>query len=129
MYIQVYNNGTKSPVTNCEITLYSSYSNWNNYTNALCSGTTNDDGKILFYNLDNIEYYIYAYKSITQNRFLHNRQLTYIIPKLSTSYSIPTYAVYVAEYVNYKNGQKGYKIVDVKPIEENSNEIYAELQK
>ena len=50
-----------APIENCSVTLYETFSDWENYTNNVGSAYSDFNGQVYFRNLDTIEYYIDAY--------------------------------------------------------------------
>lgn len=114
--ILVLINGTDTPVIDAEVTLYETEDDWVNDTNPFLSGNTDDQGIIVFENLDPVDYWVYAYKeSTTPPDYFGNDNLGNIVGPLE-EYGYNEYTVYV-EFIYGKKGKKNSYII--KRIERN----------
>lgn len=65
--------GTEDPVSNCDVQLYGNENDWQNLTNPVSNVlTTSTNGIVFFSGLNPVEYYIDAYRSVTDTSYYSN---------------------------------------------------------
>ena len=108
--ILVMYDGSSDPVIDAEVTLYETENDWINDTNPYLWGNTDNNGIIIFENLDPVEYYVYAYKeaSTPPDYYGNDNQGNLVGPLIQ--YELNSYNVYV-EFIYGKNGKKNAYII------------------
>ncbi len=76
--VLVMYEGTADPVANCSVTLFASQSDWQNLSNPITSGTTDQTGRIVFSGLNPAKYYIDAYRFVNATSYYSNELLSYV---------------------------------------------------
>jgi len=76
--VLVMYEGTADPVANCSVTLFASQSDWQNLSNPITSGTTDQTGRIVFSGLNPAIYYIDAYRFVNATSYYSNELLSYV---------------------------------------------------
>ncbi len=103
LYIFIMHYGTDDPVSDCNVTIYGSEDDWQNFTNPIIEGNTNNEGNVIFTQLDTVIYYIDAYKGVDETHYYSNEQQGYITNQLVKD-EINEYNVYVELLIS--NGDK-----------------------
>ena len=112
--INVFIDGTITTVDACLMQLFTTQTDWDNYTNVVVSGNTDYNGQITFTDLQPIVYYVGAFREgYSGSGFYSNWNLGYLTNSLFAN-TINYYNIYV-EYTAKKDGTKSYKIVKVEP--------------
>jgi len=112
--LTVYIDGETTTVDDCQIQLFTTQTDWDNYTNVVASGNTDINGQITFTDLQPIVYYVDAFRvGYSGSGYYSNWDLGYITNALTVN-TINYYNVYV-EYTAEKNETKSYKIVKIEP--------------
>jgi len=112
--LTVYFNGETNTVDDCLVQLFTTQTDWDNYTNVVVYGNTDYNGQITFTDLQPIVYYVDAYREgYSGSGYYSNWDLGYITNSLVAN-TINYYNIYV-EYTAKKSGSKLYKIVKVEP--------------
>lgn len=108
--------GSEDPVTNCDVTLFDNEDDWDvlNFDNKIDSSVTNDNGIVLFEDLNTIEYFIDAYKDIDGTNYYSNYLLGYATEVLEEGL-VNEYNIYV-EVLTSERKNKG-KVFRIKYIE------------
>lgn len=65
-------------VGSAEVTLYTSYTDWFNFTNPVATGYTNSYGVVIFTRLDPIRYYVDVYNAFYDNSSLGQEDISYV---------------------------------------------------
>ncbi len=92
------------PVENASVILYKSLSDWDNESNSLLEGFTDNEGKVVFGNLDNIVYYVDVWEATHDNYALRDEDVGFIRTSEILPHKINRFIAYV-DYVNH--GAKG----------------------
>jgi uncharacterized membrane protein len=66
--------GTSDPVSNCEVTLYGTLQNWIDLQNPLVKITTGSSGNVIFSDLEPVEYFVDAYRSVSDTSYYCNEK-------------------------------------------------------
>ena len=102
--------GTEDPVSNCLVTLYGNLSDWENFENSLVSETTGASGIVIFSDLDPVEYYIDAYREISDTSFYSNELLEVVTAPL-TENETNGYNIYVELLYSSKTKDRSNYII------------------
>jgi PKD repeat protein len=97
--------GSEDPVSNCNVSLYDTESDWQNFENSLMSATTGTNGTVLFSNLDTKQYFIDGYKEVSDTSYYSNELQGYstdILEENQTNY----YNIYVELLYTGKSDRK-----------------------
>ena len=116
--LTVYHKGTTNPVKDCEITLFGSQNDWDNYKNELGYGFTDARGEIIFTNAQPKVYYIDAYKESGLITYT-NWDLAYITPKLTENIT-NSFIVYVEPQIIWK-AETSKTVYKIHSVEKNMN--------
>jgi PKD repeat protein len=116
--ILVLFEGTNISVPDCEVTLYGTELDWQEFTNPLISGTTGSNGIVIFTGLDPVVYYIDAFLD-GDGVFYDNSELGYITDPLIED-QINEYNIYIRQYPDTKQGDR--KNLPIVKIEKSSKE-------
>ncbi len=84
------------PVEACEVDIYASESDWTSATNAIRTGKTDAEGKIMYRRLDTIPVYINAYKVLSSS-YLCNWYTKYKLDPISPD-QLNKEIIYVEQY-------------------------------
>ncbi|MBN2485193.1 MAG: PKD domain-containing protein [Bacteroidales bacterium] len=109
-----------------DITLYSTYDDWLDFSNELAGGTTTRNGKIVFKGLDDHSYFIDAYRSYYGNEDLGFEDINFI-KTLPLSYATHNFFVaYVDYYPEGKVNTEGLKSTERvrKPVIKEFKRVY-----
>lgn len=69
--VTVYMEGSKTPISNCEVELFNNYEDWDNFDNEVGSKYTDNLGVVTFSNLSTKAYYVSVWLN-DNNGFWHN---------------------------------------------------------
>jgi len=126
--IMVLYYGTEDAVSNCEVTLFDNETDWENLNldNNVDALTTGANGIVVFEDLDNIVYYIDAYKNALDNSYYSNYYQGYAT-EILTQGIVNEYNIYVELLTPTSKSERGkYKI---KYIEKSSKEEHDRIIK
>ncbi len=113
--------GSEDPVSNCDVQLYGNETDWQNLTNPVSDIlTTGTDGLVYFSDLYPIEYYIDAYRFVSDTSYYSNFYQGYATLPLDEN-QINYYNIYVELLYNTKKRHDG-KIAIVKRIEKSTKD-------
>ncbi len=113
--ILIVYEGTQDPVSNCEVTIFDTETDWENLTNPIASATTGSNGEVVFTGLNTIVYYIDAYRYVTETSFYSNYYLGYATEAL-TADQVNYYDVEVQLLTGTKDfDRKSVVIKSIKP--------------
>ncbi|NPA67736.1 MAG: PKD domain-containing protein [Chlorobi bacterium] len=124
--------GTEDPVSNCEVQLYSDYTDWENLTNPVSDIiTTGTNGSVVFQGLEPVEYYVDAYRGVSDTSYYSNflQPEEYFRTGILEENKINFFKVYVELLYNTGKRASGRKNAVVKKIELSSKEEYARIIK
>jgi len=124
--ILIVYKGTEDPVSNCEVTIFGTETDWENLTNPIASETTGSNGEVVFTGLSNVVYYIDAYKYVTETSFYSNYNLGYATEALVLN-QVNSYQVEVELLTGTKDFDR--KSVVIKSIKPCSKEEYERIIK
>ena len=114
--------GTEDPVSNCEVQLYGSQTDWENLTNPVSDVlTTGTNGIVEFDGLNPVEYYIDAYKSVSDTSYYSNYYQGYATLPLEEN-KINYYNIYVELLYETNKKRPSGKISEIKRIEKTTKE-------
>ncbi len=122
--------GTEDPVSNCEVTLYGNETDWQNLTNPVSDMVkTGTNGIVYFSGLYPIEYYIDAYRSVSDTSYYSNYLQGYATSPLDEN-QINYYNIYVELlYTTGKGIRADRQKVVVKQIEKSTKEEHDRIIK
>jgi PKD repeat protein len=126
LYILVMYLGTEDPVSNCEVTLFGNETDWENLTNPIDSKTTGSNGVVLFTDLSPVEYYIDAYKYVSETTFYSNYLQGYATLPLEED-EVNYYNIYVELLTTDKLNKR--ESVVIRRIEPSSKEEHDRIIK
>jgi PKD repeat protein len=118
--------GTEDPVSNCEVTIFGTETDWQNLTNPIASLTTETDGIVVFTGLNPVEYFIDAYKYVTDANYYSNYYQGYATTPLIED-EVNYYNIYV-ELLTTVKGFKRDNLV-IRRIEQSSKEEHNRIIK
>lgn len=109
--------GSDDPASNCLLTLYGNLSDWQNFENPLMSATTATDGIVIFSELNPVEYYIDAYKEVSDTSYYSNELLDVVTDPLIENQT-NAYNIYVELLCTSKRkDRKSYIIRKIEPAD------------
>jgi len=106
---------TDDPVSNCDVTLYATEADWQNFANPLIDAKTDLAGSVIFSGLNPVVYYMDAYKFGADNLFYSNENIGNSTVKPLVEDEVNYYNVYV-ELLQSASAAKRQKAV-IKKIE------------
>lgn len=118
--------GTEDPVSNCEVTIFGTETDWVNLENPIGTQTTGTDGLVLFVGLNPMAYFIDAYRSVSDTSFYNNYYQGYATNPLNEN-EVNYYNIYV-ELLYTTKGFKRESLV-VRMIEPSSKEEHDRIIK
>ena len=120
--------GTEDPVSNCDVQLYGNENDWQNLTNPVSDIlTTGTNGIVVFKGLNPVEYYIDAYRSVSDTSYYSNYLQGYATLPLDEN-QINYYNIYVELLYNTKKRHDG-KIVEIKQVKKSTKEEHDRIIK
>jgi hypothetical protein len=112
--ILVMYEGTSDPATGALVEIYETYTDWQNITNIIADGYTDDDGLILFRDLDPIIYFIWAELDEDPNDSViyTNEELRIETDPLILN-TVNYYNIYIRQYTVTKSARSAYSITKI----------------
>ncbi len=122
--------GTEDPVSNCEVQLYGNEDDWQNLLNPVSDIlTTGTNGIVVFSGLSPVEYYIDAYKGVSDTSYYSNYLQGYETLPLEEN-KINYFNIYVELLYNTAKGNRAdRKKIAVKQIEKSTKEEHDRIIK
>jgi len=102
--IEVLEYFDKYPVEGASVILYLTLADWENETNSVNEGFTDEDGKTVFADLDNIVYYVDVWEDTHDNYALKDEDIGFIRTFEIMPNKINRFIAYV-DYVEHANGE------------------------
>ncbi len=113
--------GTEDPVSNCEVQLYGNENDWQNLTNPVSDIlTTGTNGIVEFLGLNPVEYYIDAYRQVSDTSWYSNYYQGYATLPLEEN-KVNYYNIYVELLYSSKKRHDG-TVTEIKRIEKSTKE-------
>ena len=120
--------GTEDPVSNCYVQLYGNENDWQNLTNPVSDIlTTGTNGIVVFSALSPVEYYIDAYKGVSDTSYYSNYLQGYATIPLNEN-QINYYNIYVELLYNTGKRADRQKLI-VKHIQKSTKEEHNRIIK
>jgi len=114
--------GTEDPVSNCDVQLYGNQNDWQNLTNPVSDIlTTGTGGIVVFSGLNPVEYYIDAYRGVSDTSYYSNYFQGYVTDPLNEN-QINYYNIYVELLYNTGGKRLVGKQTEIMKVEKSSQE-------
>lgn len=122
--IEVLEFYDKYPVEGASVILYPTLTDWENETSSVNEGFTDDEGKTVFSDLDNIVYYVDVWEDTHDNYTLKDEDVGFIRTLEIMPNRINRFIAYV-DYVEHTKGTaKRDRAVVIKKIERKSTDMF-----
>jgi PKD repeat protein len=116
LVVEVLEYWDQYPVDGASVILYPSLNDWNNQTNKIIEGFTDNDGIVVFADLDPIVHYVDVWEQTHDNYALKEEDVAFITTQKVISDKIQWFVAWV-DYVDHGKGARGERTAVIKKLE------------
>jgi hypothetical protein len=116
LVVEVLEYWDEYPVEDASVILYPSLTDWDNQENMIIEGFTDEDGIVVFSDLDPIVHYVDVWEENHDNYLLKQEDLLFIMTQQIVPDKIQWFVAWV-DYVEHGKGTRGDRTIVLKKLE------------